>query len=269
MTAFTKYAGIMKIALRERVQYRFDFFMSFLSALMYGILYYMLWKAIYAFTPNPVMGWPELVTYIMVGQTINPGRYSPAERIIIFRMAALIREGDIALELIKPVSFQMRRFIESIGYFAVETLWVNLPLLVMSVIFLGVKPPADAATALYFLLSMMIAFLIMFALNSITMMLAFWTTNMHGMQMAKRALVEICSGILIPFQFFPPWLKGIVTHLPFQGLGYIPISIYTGRIHGADVWYSLAEQSMWALLILFAAHLIWRAASRQITVYGG
>jgi ABC-2 type transport system permease protein len=269
MTAYARYAGIMKIALRERVQYRFDFFMSFLSALMYGILYYMLWKAIYAFTPNPLMNWPELVTYVMVGQAINPGRYSPAERIVIFRMAALIREGDIALELIKPVGFQMRRFLESLGYFIVETLWVNVPLLVLSIIFLGVNPPADAITAIHFTISMGIAFLITFALNSITMMIAFWTTNMHGMQMAKRALVEICSGVLIPFQFFPPWLKGIVTHLPFQGLGYIPISIYTGRIHGTQVWFSLGEQMMWALAILLAAHFVWKAASRQITVYGG
>lgn len=264
-----KYCGIIKIAIRERMQYRFDFFMSLVAALMYAVLYYMLWRAIYHFTPHPVVPWTQLVTYVMVGQAINFGRYSPAERVPIYRMADLIRGGDVALELIKPVHFQTRRFLESFGFFVVETLWINLPLLGLAIAFLGVKAPVDWFTGAAFLISWFLGFMIAFALNLITIMMAFWTTNIHGAQLAKRALVEICSGVLIPFAFFPGWLQGIVTHLPFQGMAYIPISIYTGKVVGLAVWGSLAEQLGWTVLIFLIAQLIWQAAARQLTVCGG
>ncbi|HYH02910.1 MAG TPA: ABC-2 family transporter protein, partial [Bacillota bacterium] len=134
---------------------------------------------------------------------------------------------------------------------------------------LGVKAPPDFEAGLTFLMSLFLGFIIAFALNSITIMLAFWTTNVHGAQLAKRALVEICSGVLIPFEFLPLWLKEIVNYLPFQGMAYIPISIYTGRITGTAIYCNLAAQLGWAVMILLIAQLIWNAASRQVTINGG
>ena len=86
---------------------------------------------------------------------------------------------------------------------------------------------------------------------------------------AKRALVEILAGTLIPFEFFPLWLKTIAQHLPFQSMAYIPLSIYTGKLAGNSIYQALGEQMIWAVIMLILSRLLWHAASKRITVHGG
>lgn len=265
----TAYAGIAWISIRERMRYRFDFLMTLLSTLMFSTLYYMIWRAIYSYSNETVLPWKQLITYIMVGQAINFTRWSPAERAPVYGTASRIRNGDIALDLIRPVGFQARRFLEAVGYFTVELLWVNIPSLVLFISVLGISTPKNFNTMIAFFLSLLTAFLVSFSLNSIVMMTSFWTTNAHGVQIAKKAMVDILAGTLIPFEFFPPWLRIVVDHLPFKGMAYVPLSIYTGGITGSSMVQALLEQIAWAVVMLLFSRLLWQKASRHITVNGG
>jgi ABC-2 type transport system permease protein len=257
------------IAIRERMQYRFDFIMTLLSTLMFSALFYMMWQSIYSYSTDIVLPWTQLITYIMMGQAINFSRWSPAERAPVYSTASRIRNGDIALDLIRPMGFQSHRFIEAVGYFTVELLWVNIPVIVIYIIFLGISPPQSIFSAIGFLLSVIIAFFVSFSLNSIVMMTAFWTTNTRGIQIAKKAIVDILAGTIIPFEFFPSWFRLIVDHLPFKGMAYIPLSIYTGKIAEYAIAYSLLEQMAWAAVMFGISRILWFKASSRISIYGG
>ncbi|MEI7024491.1 ABC-2 family transporter protein [Paenibacillus sp. y28] len=243
--------------------------MTLVSTLMYSVMFYSVWKAIYLYSETQTMPWQELVTYIMVGQAINFARWSPAERNMVYGTAERIRSGDIAVDLIRPLQFQTRRFLEATGFFAVEMLWVNLPVMALLLLVLNVSPPSGVAAGIGFAISLIIAFLVSFCLNSIVMMLSFWTGNAMGIQVAKRAIVDVFAGAFIPFAFFPDWLLPLVQHLPFQAMGYIPLSIYTGKIEGSAMLGVLIEQIGWALLMFVISRFMWRLASRRITVNGG
>ena len=262
-------AGMAWIAVRQRLQYRFDFFMTLLTALMFGALSFMIWSAIYSNNTDQALPWQQLITYIMVGQAINLSRWSAAERTPVYSMDSRIRNLDIALDLIRPVDFHVQRFAEAVGFFIVELIWVNIPALLVFIFFLKISPPANAMAAAGFFFSLVIAFLVSFSLNSIVMMTTFWTTNALGAQIAKKAIVDVLAGLIIPFEFFPGWLTVIVTHLPFKGMAYIPLSIYTGKISGESILWSLLEQIIWAVIMLAACRLMWNAASRRITINGG
>ncbi len=264
------WTGLGWIAVRQRMQYRFDFLMTLLSTLMYSGLFYLVWRAVYAHQEEQVMPWPQLITYVMVGQAVNVARWSPAERVPVYTASSRIRNGDIALDLIRPVDFQALRFLEAAGFFAVELLWVNLPTIALFVLVFGVLPPPTLLAATAFLCSLVLAFVVSFALNSMVIMVAFWTTNMLGAQMCRRGIAEIFSGTLIPFEFFPGWLRAVAAHLPFQAMGYIPLSIYIGRVAGLPaIGYALLEQVFWAALMLGASRLLWRFAFKRVEVYGG
>jgi ABC-2 type transport system permease protein len=269
MQAIIRYTGMARIAVRERMQYRFDFFMTLLSTLMFSALFYMIWRAIYAYSTETVLPWTQLITYIMMGQAINFSRWSPAERAPVYNTASSIRNGDIALDLIRPVGFQSRRLIEAVGYFVVELLWVTLPVILIYVVFLGISPPGDIFSAAGFLLSVIIAFFVSFSLNSIIMMTSFWTTNARGVQIAKKAAVDILAGTIIPFEFFPSWFRIIVDHMPFKGMAYIPLSIYTGKMAGYTMIYGLLEQIAWAAVMFCISRILWLRASSRIIIHGG
>ncbi|NHN31051.1 ABC transporter permease [Paenibacillus agricola] len=269
MQTVQRMAGMSRIAVRQRMQYRFDFIMTLISTLIFCTLFFMLWKAIYQYSTNTVMPWQELITYVMVGQAINFARWSPAERAPVYEVASRVRSGDIALDLIRPVDFQLQRFMEAFGYFVVEMLWVNIPAMLLLILVLGISPPADVYAALGFGVSLVIGFLVAFSLNSIVMMVSFLTTNTFGVQVAKKALVDIFAGTLIPFQFYPAAMQKVLEYLPFQAMAYIPLSIYTGRLSGWTMMVSLLEQLGWALVMIVLSRLLWMKASKHMTINGG
>ncbi|CAG7628890.1 hypothetical protein PAESOLCIP111_03050 [Paenibacillus solanacearum] len=269
MQTVSRLFGLSRIAVRQRMQFRFDFVMTLIATLMFSLMYFMLWKAIYAHSSAQTMPWEQLITYVMVGQAINFARWSPAERAPTYAIAERVRSGDIALDLIRPVDFQLQRFIEAFGFFAVEMLWVNIPALLLLVYVLGISPPAGWAAAFGFAASLFIGFLVAFSLNSIIMMISFVTTNTFGVQLAKRAIVDIFAGTLIPFDYFPSALRTILEYLPFQAMAYIPLSIYTGQLSGAQIIAALSEQLAWAIVMIAVSRLLWTQAAKRLSINGG
>ena len=261
--------GILKISLRERLRYGFDFFMSIVSTIGYGILYFFLWRSIYSYSTNISMQWSDLITYIMVAQAMNMTRYSASDRMPVHKMNSYIRNGDIALDLLRPVDFHLRRFLESAGYFVVDILWINIPVYLVFIIFLGINPPSSFINGIAFAFSIIIGYLLSFAINSMVLMLAFFTNNTNGIQIAKQAVIGFLAGPMIPFEFFPDWLRGFAEVLPFQGMAHIPISIYTGNSIGIDILWLLANQMVWTIIMLVISRLIWHRAAKKITIYGG
>src|SRR5204863_6925767 len=134
---------------------------------------YLVWSAVYADQPDQTIPYAQLITYVMIGQAVDLARNGAPERTLVFNTADAIRNGDIATDLVRPVDFQARRFAEAAGLFAVELVWVTLPVLLLYVLVLGVAPPASPAAAVGFAASLLIAFVVAFAVNSIVIGAAF------------------------------------------------------------------------------------------------
>ena len=147
------YLGMIKIYLNDRFKYRFNFFMTFFSSFLYSILYFMLWKAVYFIKPSQVMNYKDLVTYLLVAQACNFSRWSPAERFPVYETAKRIQNGDISLDLLRPIDFQIQKLCESIGFFFTEFLLVNIPLFFIFYFFFHVNLSQNAISLLGFMAS--------------------------------------------------------------------------------------------------------------------
>jgi ABC-2 type transport system permease protein len=260
---------MVRTAVRQRLEHRMEFAMTLVATLMYSALLYAVWRAVYAHQAHPPLPWRQLAAYVLVGQAVNLARWSPADRAPVFAAARGIRTGAIAFDLVRPVSFRSQRLAEAAGFLAVELLWVTLPAMVLFTAVLGVPLPPGPLPAVVFAASLGLGFLVAFALDSIVLLSAFWTTNIHGAQIAKRAAMEILSGTVIPFAFLPPWLLAIASHLPFQAMAYVPLSIYTGRVGGVGMLVLLLQQAGWAALMLGICEVLWNFAFRRLEIYGG
>lgn len=265
----SRFWGLIYIYVKERIQFRFAFFMTIFTTLLYIVMYYMVWKAIYGNSTSFPMNWNELITYVMVGQAVNMARLSPAERRPLMTMGHRIVSGDIALDLLRPLNLQSQRFVESFSYFLTEILCVNIPVMLILIFVVDITVPNNWLTIVAFPISLLIGFLIGFALNLVILTLAFWTRNVFGAQVAKRAIVDIFSGSLIPLVLYPDWFRVVVEHLPFKGMAYIPLSIWTETITGKGIFLALAEQLMWAGILYLIALLIWKKAMKIIVIHGG
>jgi ABC-2 type transport system permease protein len=74
---------------------------------------------------------------------------------------------------------------------------------------------------------------------------------------------------VVPFTFFPEWFQRAVEWLPFQGISYIPVTIYLGKRPGDELYAALLLQLAWAVGLFVAGRLIWRISVRNVIVQGG
>ncbi len=265
-----RYYGIALTSTKEKFVYRFDFFLSLFVTLLGMALMVYLWRAIYR-EAGATLGYDlrDLLTYICLGQAFNFGRIAAAQRRLLFRVNDSLRSGNIIFDLLRPVDYQALQFAETVGQFVTELVLINAPAYLAATLVFGIAPPASASAALGFALSLLGAFLISFSLDFLLMIVAFWTFGANGLIYARRALIELFAGSLVPLALFPDGLRAVALALPFQGLAYIPISIYQGRIAGSAIWGSFLFQLGWALALVTLTRLVWLRARRRLTIQGG
>lgn len=90
-----------------------------------------------------------------------------------------------------------------------------------------------------------------------------------GIAWMRAAITNFFSGALVPLAFFPGWLEKLSLLLPFQGIVYIPASIYLGRLEGLQALQSVGLQLLWIIVLWLGARLMWNWAVRQVTINGG
>jgi ABC-2 type transport system permease protein len=265
--AVSRHAGIALAAIRERAAYRFDLATALLfSLLMMGLLH-ALWSAVYRDATALALPVGGALTYVCLAQAFSFTRQG--QHRAIERVSQAIRTGDIGIDLLRPADFQARLLAESAGAFAVETLLVSLPAYLLARLAFGIAAPASPLAALGFATSLLGAFLLAFALNFLVIVLAFWTTSTFGLVYARKALVDVLAGAIIPLSFFPGPLQDLALALPFRGIAYTPLSIYLGTIAGPAVWASLLAQFGWAVALIALTRLVWLRALGRLVVQGG
>jgi ABC-2 type transport system permease protein len=120
-----------------------------------------------------------------------------------------------------------------------------------------------------FILMLVFSFIINSQINIIVGLLTFFIESNEGIMRAKRVLVDLMSGVIVPMSFMPLWAKPIIAVLPFQAIAYLPANVITGRVAEAQLWHSLWVPITWSLLLVLPIYLIWQLARRRLFVQGG
>ena len=100
-------------------------------------------------------------------------------------------------------------------------------------------------------------------------MIAFFTTYIFGMLMAKEALLSFLTGQLIPLAFFPEGVQRIFDFLPFSSMVYTPVMIYLGKYQGNELLFVLGRQFVWVVILYVLGSLIWKRVTKRLVVLGG
>jgi ABC-2 type transport system permease protein len=262
-----RHIGVVAAAIKQELAYRFNFFTAILGALLTMSLLYYLWTAIYRNATSIEMSYQALITYVCLGQAFSFAR--PGQRRVIMRIGGGIRRGDILVDLIRPTDYQMLTFSGTCGAYLMEALMVSLPSYLLAFLLFGIDPPASPEAAIGFVISLFGAFFLVFSLDFLIGLTAFWTFSVWGLGYAKMAVLDILAGSIIPLSLFPDWLRRIALALPFQGMAYTPLAIYIGTIQGSAIWTSILNQYLWGVGLILLTRLLWLRARRRIEIQGG
>lgn len=253
------------------MSYRINFFMFVFGNLMRTFVIYYLWKAVFVSSASSSMNGfslKDMIIYIFMS-SITAGTIATGTDQDIGQE---VKDGSIAVNLIKPINYQVRMLFISIGGFVYQFVFVLLPVWIglLAVRFYTVKElPPSLSTILLYLFSMLLGFIVNYLMNFCYGLLAFYVTNMWGVSHLKDAALLFFSGQLIPIAFFPVALQKVMQFFPFSSLNYIPVMIYIKKLTGAALLQALGVQVMWIALLFLLSRWLWNRAINKLVILGG
>ena len=256
-----------KQKLISSLQYRFAFFSSYLSMMIQPFILFFIWKEIYAHGSDfHGFTFSQMVTYIFVSQSINGlfGFQTSTER----QVTAKIQSGEISNDLLRPTNFCAARFFETMSLTVIQSLF-SLVFFSVCYLFLPISLPPSFLTLLFFILSLIGSILILFLISLCVGFIGFYTLNISGIIYGRKAVIDLLSGALIPYDFLPGWAKRVSDFLPFKDIIYSPTMIYMGRYQSQEMVTIVQRQVFWIFCLTLLVWFIYRLAIRRVVVHGG
>ena len=261
-----KYYEFMKVGYLTYLAYRFQVVMGFLSTFLVISLNYFLWKAIFA-GRSVLAGFTlsQMLTYVVVAWSARSFFANRIDRDI----GRAVRDGSIAMDLLKPTNFQIYHYARAFGRAVFMLAFVSFPMFLLATRVFPVQLPSGRLAPYLFPVSVVLSFFLNAGLAYLTGLASFFTRNNQGILHFKTMIIEVFSGVLIPISFFPDWIQNILFWLPFKYIAYAPLRIYLGMEPLSRVHQGVLLQLMWIVILYVTGQLIWHYTIRRVEIQGG
>ena len=260
-----KYLALMRSGFLEGIAYKENFLIGLMANFIQVVVLYYVWKSIF-FYHTEINGytWSIMKKYVLVSFLCNSTFSFGFE----MQTANSIINGNIILDLLKPLSYRSMIFFKAFGIAGMEFLITFLWCGIFFVLSSGLDG-MEWERCVVMLISMLLGMGIKFNIQYIFSMLCFYTDNAYGVVKGREVLTNFCSGALIPLALFPDFLQKFVTSMPFSGIVYIPCSIFDGTFCWQKCWEAIFFFFVWNVTLFIVGSLFWKKASSVIALYGG
>ncbi|MCX7747750.1 MAG: ABC-2 family transporter protein [Clostridia bacterium] len=262
-----RYLIFIKSSFMASAVYRAHFYFTAAGNILYIAIIYFLWKAIFENSGEVMNGmdFNQVIVYL----TLATSLYSLFLTWTEWDISSNVINGNIVMDLIKPIDLQIRYLFDKLGVMIVNFIIIVVPSLLVILFVLQAKIPVGINLAFFFI-SVLLAFFISFQFDYFVGLISFYTESIWGISATKEMTVLFFSGAVIPVNFFPPILKEIAMLLPFQAVYNVPLTMVTAKgLELMDYMGLLAIQGFWVLALFAICQLFYRKAIKVITVNGG
>ncbi|PMC33832.1 daunorubicin ABC transporter permease [Bacillus sp. UMB0899] len=261
-----KYIEMIRIRFLMMLAYRTNYYSGILIYSINIGAYYFLWTAIYGGKESiEGLSAVQMTTYIAVSWMARAFYFNNIDR----EIALEIKEGKVAVELIRPYNYLGMKTMQAFGEGIFRLVFFSIPGMVIVALFFPMEFSTNGLTWLLFASSLVFSFIVNTQINLITGMLTFFLFNNDGLMRAKRVIIDLFSGLLLPISFYPGWAQDIMVYFPFQAISYIPSMIFTEGMKGNEVLQAILLQGFWAILLLLPIQVLWVIAKKRMIIQGG
>jgi len=266
MSAYTAFA---RSSFQAQMAYRNEVWANIFGKLVQVFARVAIWLAIYAGVGMAVVDGisvQQMVTYALLGGAVM-GATRP-ER-VINEIGRSLKTGDVAVWLLKPISYPLYLFANETGSFLYRLLTQVIPTVAFTALIYGMLPPETLFHGVMFIAFWVMSFILLFLMSAFCGLIAFWLMTSFSLDWMFGALLHLFSGLLVPFWFYPEPLATLGRHLPFAFVVYYPNAVYLGRLSVPETWLYLGLGLFWTAVFFAGVLWLWRKASMRITVQGG
>ncbi len=253
----------MKAMIREST-YRFEIFTSIASLVIRVYLLRMVWTALYAHNTAPSdLPLHAIITYSTVALLMGLVLDIDQTRALYEKL----HDGSIATDFMKPISVPLYLFSDGTGEVMLHAALI-VPSLLVSLFIVHIDIPSAPVFAM-FVVTFLIGYLVGFFLNFVLNCIAFWTLEIHAVQLIVTWITDLLGGQIVPLVFFPASVQNAIFALPFAAIYSTPLLIYVGVIKPDRYLEAIAFQILWLAVLGLISIAMWRAGARRVVVQGG
>lgn len=186
------------------------------------------------------------------------------------QMQMSIQNGTLFIGIIKPISYFTFELYKKVGSKILQVGLEIIPLIILIKILFRI--PLFPAYPMFFLISVIISFHLIFLLNICVGVLSFWIIRTDGLRRIISLLLLVLSGGLLPLSFFPMFFQKVLFFLPFQYILYVPIRIAIGSYQMGDITLSVGKviiiQALVLGIVFFITRHLWQMGLKKYTGVG-
>ncbi len=264
------YLSYFKLRFITSLQYRQAALAGIATQFFFGMVFIMVYLAFYeSGSASLPMKVNELVSYLWLNQAFFSLIYMFYQDNEIFN---IIKNGDIAYELVRPKKIYFMWFSKIIGQRLANVTLRFIPVLVVAFILprpynLGL--PLSFNHFFMFLLTLAVGTLLMTAIITLYHVLALSTLNEKGITSIFVVVADILSGGVVPIPFFPLFLQKVANVLPFRYIFDLPFRLYSGNVSISEGLLGLLVQFIWLIIIVILGNVILKKILKKVVVQGG
>lgn len=252
------YAFIVQ-GFRQQSAYRVEGWIGIGTSLIFVALYTGLWTALLRGDPEALK---LQMAYLIAARFLSELHFLPT-----WEVSEKFRQGDVGLELIKPLALPLRILGDFFGRSLFRVLRSTIPYLLLWALF-GLPAP-KLPTLLLGVASGLVGWVILSTMVLSLSLIALWTVQFNEAEQFYYILLQVLSGSFIPLYYLPDFVARVAKYLPFAGIYFVPSAIVAGTLQGPALAEAVLLQLFWAVVGVFGLTAMWRAGSTKLVMQGG
>jgi ABC-2 type transport system permease protein len=260
------YFATLSARFRMLLQYRAAALAGVVTQVFFGTIRVMIFQAFHhsSTDPQPMTG-EQTTTYLWLGQAFLLIVMLGADS----ELAAMIRTGNVAFDLVRPVDLYNFWLARSFSSRAAPTIVRAIPIIFIAALIGQLNAPASLLHAALFLISLALGLILAVVFFAIVTISLLWTVSGEGMARLAPPLVFFLSGMIIPLPLFPESVQPLIRALPFRGIIDVPFRVYLGQLAPVEVFIGFVQQVLWIAAFIIIGRMLLARGLRRLVIQGG
>jgi len=254
---------LLRVGVAETVAYRAEFLVWILTMTM-PLVMLGLWRSVADEAPFQHYHAKDFVAYYLANLIVR----NLTSSWVAWQMSEEIRMGTMSMRLLRPIHPMIAfgaAHLAAVPFRSVMALPIAIVLLVSSGADALTTDPAQLALVLP---SVVLAWLITFAISYTLGCFAFWLTQSGAIVNLYFGAFSVLSGYLIPLDLMPGWIARAASYTPFPSMLSTPVRLITRDLSGEQIATLMGTQLAWAAGTVALALTVWRIGVRRFEAVG-
>lgn len=260
-----KYLTFFRTEFKGMTTYKADFALSIFFNMVFFIIFFLVWKAVYATSGASEIAEYSLkstVTYYLITSFIY--RIEVTDSLYL---GEDIWEGFFTNILIRPWSV-IGSYFSSVAADVLLSMIIFVPFLLLIIFAVhNYLLISSGINVLYFAITIILGFIMNMFINLIIQSLTFYFGDQRANKNLINWVISIIGGGLFPLAFLPLAFKW-VNLLPARFLFDFPARVFLGKFNMAELFSGWAQMLLWIGILTLIFYFVYRGGLKRYTGVG-